>query len=128
MSDYYDFSDKMVRGRHFKFRFIVKDRAAGDAVQDITNFSAFRFTGKLAVGDPDANQVFSKTVGSGLTKTTPLSGILDGTLLPADTSGLAAGMEHELECELQCVDDDSEAFSLARGRLRVLPDVSRTTP
>lgn len=128
MSDYYDFSEKMVRGKHFKFRFIVKDRALADAVQDITSYSSFRFTGKSVVSDADADQVFSKTVGSGLTKTTPLSGVLDGTLVPGDTAALAAGVEHELECELQCVDDDSEHFSLARGRITVLPDVSRTSP
>lgn len=125
MTDFVDARYQMVRGRHFKIRWTVKDRANGDAVENITSYSSFRWTGKDRTQDADANWVFSKTVGSGLTKTTPLSGILDGTLVPADTTGLDPGIAHTIEYELECVDDDVESFSLERGLIDVLPDVDR---
>lgn len=125
MADFVDAYYQMVRGRHLKIRWTVKDRAAADAAQDITSYASFRWTAKDRVADADAAIVFTKTVGSGLAKTTPLSGIVDGTLSPSDTTGLAAGIAHTLEYELECVDDDAESFSLERGIIEVLPDVDR---
>jgi hypothetical protein len=128
MSDFYDFFHTMVRGRHLKLEFTVKDRAQADAPQDITNYPSFRLTGKDTAKDTDAEWVFTKTLSDGLTKTSPLVGVLGGTLVPLDTAGLAPGITHTIECELQCTDDDQESFSLERGIIEVLPDVSRTNP
>lgn len=127
MSDYLDFQDELVRGRARLMKFRVKNE---DTLVNlnITSYTAFRFTGKDSARDADVAEVFTKTLSSGITKADAANGLIQVTLGASDLTALPAGEEVHLLAELQCVADDGLPYSLARGRLTVLPEISRATP
>jgi hypothetical protein len=73
-------------GEHKTLRFTVVD-AAGAAV----NITGWLIDFKISATN-SGPRIFTKSVGSGITLTTPASGILDVTINTADTSGLAPGV------------------------------------
>ena len=108
-------------------QFTVKNFSTGVAV-DITAWTAFRFTAKYREGDADNVAVLSESLsGGGIVKTTAASGLLTITLSPADTSSLAYE-EHLLDADLQGVDGSSNTWTLARGVVKILPGITRTSP
>lgn len=66
-----------------------------EAVVDITGASAEYIFAKRA----GHNAIFSKTVGSGIVVTDAIAGLLEVTILPADTEALAGAYHHELEIQ-----------------------------
>lgn len=125
-----DFSDGVIeftRGDTKKVRFTVKDRLTLTA-QDITNWSAFRFTAKDRVGDADNAAILSETLaGSGISKIDPTNGVLEVTVAAADTASLNYET-YELVADLQGVDASSNNWTLWKGRVIIYPDASRTSP
>ena len=47
--------------------------------------------------DPDATEIFQKTVGTGISRSDPASGVLTLQVLGSDTDGLAGDYHYELE-------------------------------
>lgn len=83
------------------------------------------FTAKRKVTDADADAVFQKTIGDGVTLTAlGAGGIATATLAEADTESLP---DHEvaLEVDVQLLEADGTKTTTSRGVLRVRPDVSR---
>jgi hypothetical protein len=127
MADFLDAVWEFTRGDSATRRFTVKNAVTAAAV-DITGWTAFRFTAKDRVGDADAAAVIAETLaGGGIVKTTPLSGILDVTIAPADTASLAYETYH-LVADLQGVDASSNVWTVWKGRVIIHPDASRTSP
>lgn len=87
---------------------------AGAAV-NITGYSA---TWKLAVRN-DASADVSKAVGSGITLTTPASGILTIALTAADTADRCGAYVHEL----QLTDGSGNVSTALCGRLTIAGDL-----
>lgn len=79
---------KMTRGDTPTWEGQVRDPDNQYLPKNITGCT-LTFTAKRDVDDSDANAVIQKTVGNGLTITTPSAGIFVlGPLLPADTQSL----------------------------------------
>lgn len=76
-------SDGFFKGTNFTINFTVKD--ATGAAQDITGWS-LEYTMRRRAMDPEA--LVTKTVGSGITLTSPATGQGTITMLPADTASL----------------------------------------
>lgn len=69
----------------------------GVTAQDITGW-AISWMLKKDATDDDVNAKITKTVGSGITLTTPLSGICTVTVADTDTASLRPGLyQHELK-------------------------------
>lgn len=88
---------------------------------------AMRMTAKWNYTDADGSAVFTRTVGSGIVLTTPLSGIATVTIAPANTSSLPA-YTNNLFYDIQVTDTGSNVYTVQNGILTVDPDVSITTP
>lgn len=67
-----------------------------EAVVDITGASAEYIFAKRAGHSP---AIFSKTVGSGIVITDATAGLLEVTIVPADTESLVGAYHHELEIQ-----------------------------
>lgn len=94
------------------------------AAVNITGCS-FYFTCKYDFEDPDSAKVFQKTVGSGITLTTPASGILAIKILPADTAVLPPH-KTDLHYDLKMKDTNGNVYSVFDGTLEVWPDVTNS--
>ena len=115
------------RGDTTKRQFTVKDANTLAAV-DITSWTAFRYTVKDSANDADAAAVISETLaGGGIVKTTPLSGLLEITHAPADSASLA-NLDRKYVADLQGVDASGNVWTLASGKVRIKPEISRTSP
>lgn len=114
---------RMVRGDTYKFDAnIVID---GDAV-DISG-AAFRFTVKWDYWDADANALMIKTSPSGgITILSDVNGQIRVTIDPADTLSLPA---HQVDFyyDVQMKNAANEVYTVLRGTLTVVPDVSVAT-
>lgn len=86
---------------------------------------ALRFTAKYHTWDSDDDAVITKTTDDGITVTAPASGVIAVDFLAADTADLVGTVV--LVWDVQGV-LDGKTKTLARGTLRVSPDVSRTSP
>lgn len=93
---------------------------------NVTGFS-FWFTAKNNYEDADSAKIFQKTVGSGITLTTPASGIIEVKIAPTDTSSLPAHQTN-LYYDLKMKDGSGNIYSVLDGVLEVWPDVTNTTP
>lgn len=77
--------DMWFAGEDKQLRFTILDENA--VAVDITGWAV-----RFAFGEmPGDDAIFEKTVGSGITLTTPLSGLLTVQVQDADTDALAAG-------------------------------------
>lgn len=112
----------MKRGTTKSLVMTIKENGAAINVTGYT----FWFTAKYNYEDADSAKVFQKTVGSGITLTTPASGIITVKLSPTDTSGLPAHTTR-LYYDLKMKDGSSNVYSILSGELVVEPDVTNTT-
>lgn len=97
-------------------------------VQNITGWS-FRMTAKWRYSDLDAAAVFTLTVGSGITLTTPASGIATVTIGRALTSTLPPHrVDLVYDIQTNASASTGTANTIMSGTLTVLPDVSITFP
>jgi hypothetical protein len=88
--------------------------------------SSMWFTAKYSYSDPDSSAVFQKTIGSGITLTDAVNGKATVLILPTDTSGLA-NAKVMLVYDLQVKDASGNIYTVARGNLIFLPDVTLST-
>lgn len=109
----------ILRGDDQTVRFTITTSAG--AVQNVTGWS-FSFTVKASLDDVIGSALFQKTVGSGITLTTPASGIVDVALSSSDTSGLAGNYYYDLEG----IDGSGLRHTVRLARFSVRKDV--TTP
>lgn len=109
---------KMTRGDTFQFQCTIK--RLGVAV-DVTN-ATFTMTAKYSHDQTSA--IFTKTSPStGITLTTPASGIITVTIAPSDTSNLPP-TEITLVYDIQMVESDTSKHTILSGELIVKPDVT----
>ena len=121
---------KMYRGEKKAWEGILTD-AVGDVV-DITG-AAIYFTVRLKypaaalVADTDANVLFKKTVGAGITLSNPTQGKFEILVDKADTNSLEIGATGKgYLYGLEIVEDgETEPRTLAGGKFTVLSDVVR---
>jgi hypothetical protein len=126
MADFSGFNEQIVQGRTKLLRFRVKDLLTGN--EDITAYGNFRFTCKRSAADPDAAAIFTKTLGSGIEKLDAANGLVGVTIGTADTDDLTDGKDVQTVGELQTRDGDMNDWSLIRGKLEILAQVSRANP
>lgn len=92
--------------------------------RDITTDTLF-FTAKHSIADPDLDAVIALETGSGIEATDPGNGIFVVTVPPASTSGLDITEETVLQYDVQLVDDSGGVFTIDRGTISIVPDVTR---
>jgi hypothetical protein len=122
MADYNDFAFEMWRGDSESIAAAIT--VSGVAV-DITNAS-LRFTAKRALTDTDANAVFTRTIGTGITVTNAIGGLATIALIPANTLSLT--VPTLLYCDFQLQDVPGNVSTLTTGTILVKLDVSQTAP
>lgn len=118
MPDYEDFDEEITRGDTHRFRFTV---SVGGVAQDITTWTNFWFTARTRHTDTTA--VITRTLGSGITLVTPASGIAQVEILPANTSSMD-NRKQVLYADIQGKDATGGVWTLARGTLTVLPEIT----
>jgi hypothetical protein len=121
-----DFEYEIARGDDRKIDFTVE---LDGVAQNITGWSV-RFTGRLTKPGPeivsDADAVMAYSVGSGITLTTPASGILRVQIDGEDTYGLPVA-DTVLFCDLQGVDGSGNVGTLTTGKITVKAEITRAT-
>lgn len=121
-----DFNYEIARGDDRKIDFAVDLEGVA---QNITGWS-LRFTGRLAIPGPttvdDADAIMAYAVGSGVTLTTPASGLLRVHIDGGDTYGLPAAAT-TIFCDLQGVDGAGDVGTLTTGKIVVKPEITRAT-
>jgi hypothetical protein len=93
-----------------------------DVALDLTGAEMW-MTAKRHLRDTDAEAVFQKTVGDGITITDDTGGLATVELVPGDTSGLAARtvrLVYDVQVKLQ----SGRIVTPLKGRLTVEPDVT----
>jgi len=106
------------RGEDKVLSVTVDDGATPPVAKNITGWT-LAFTLRQSAGD--ATALVTKTVGAGITITTPLSGIFQVSLEDIDTIALAPG-KYAYDCKR--MDAGAEAV-LVYGTLTLLPEVTR---
>jgi hypothetical protein len=120
--EYYSMNLVMVRANSFAFTAQVLNNGTPVNITDCS----FKFMAKRAFTDLDGDAVFVKTVGTGITKTAPLTGTLQVALQPADTVDLP-DRQIVLVYDLQMKTAASEIYTVLRGKLTVNPSVVEAT-
>jgi carbon monoxide dehydrogenase subunit G len=105
-------------------RSLVVTLSSAGAPVDLTG-AAIRFTAKYRHSDLDADAVISKATGAGVTITDAVAGVVTVEIAAADTDNLVG--DTTLVWDVQ-VTLNGKVRTLAGGKLRVAPDVSRTAP
>lgn len=100
-------------------------RRRDSSIIDLTGASLW-FTAKNAIEDADVDAVFQKTDSDGIVVTDAAGGAVDITIDPEDTEDLG-DEEVVLQCDLQVKELDGTISTVARGSLRISPDVTRST-
>ena len=109
---------RFVRGDSFKF---VLDIDIDGSPYNLTG-TTMKMTAKWSHSDSDANALFQKTIGDGITYTDAANGQAQIILAPADTISLPPQivvLQYDVE-----LTDGSSVYTVARGDLAVLPDVT----
>lgn len=96
----------------------------GGEVFPLTGCSMW-FTAKYAYADDDADAVFQKTIGDGITVTNAGCGEAEITLSSSDTSSLSSS-KVMLVYDLQIRNAEGKIYTVAYGNIVVLPDVTRS--
>lgn len=112
----------MYRGDAATFDAVALDKD-GDPI-DVTSGTQF-FSVKNNARDTDANAIFRKTLGSGITVVNGPLGIVTITLLNADTEGVYAPAEYVWDWQYVTV--GGNVTTLQAGKLLILADVSIAT-
>jgi hypothetical protein len=99
---------------------------SGGSIYNLTGSSIW-FTAKNQYSDLDAAAVFQKsTLNGGIVITNPTQGIAQVTIASADTL-LVPNLKTILVWDAQIKDSQGNIYTIASGRLIVLPEVTRTT-
>jgi hypothetical protein len=106
----------LTRGDTFIHRIAVKN--TDESVKDITG-ATVRYT--IRQHQYAGTQVLQKTVGSGITLTTPLSGVLEVTLTIVETAALSPNTSYVYDCEVTLA---GQVQTVQTGTLTVVGDVS----
>ena len=93
-----------------------------DSDLDISTGTIY-FTAKKDAASLDADAVFQKTTGDGITVTDGPAGLFSVKLATADTDGIYAPVY--LVWDVQWVNPGGDVFTLMAGDLLVKPDVTR---
>lgn len=109
-----------VRGDTNEYEVAVTRDAAVLDLQGAT----LKFTVKRDLGDADADAVFQKAIGTGITVTDAPNGACTLTIDPADTSALPAPRAFHYDLEL--TESDGRVTTVAIGLLRLAADVERS--
>lgn len=84
------------------------------------------FTAKRSPADVDADAVFQKSTGSGISVSDAAGGLARVTVAPTDTSTLS-NTDQTLECDVQLKEADGTVTTVARGQLILIPQITRAT-
>lgn len=114
---------KMIRGDTYSRQFIVFQDGQ---YYNLTNCSV-RMTFKWSFDDADGDAFLVLTEGDGITVTSPTQGTFTFLIEPADTLSLPP-RRVELFFDAQVTDAQSNVYTVAYGKLVIIPDVSVTTP
>lgn len=115
----------MKRGRHFRFRFTIKNDQTALAVP--ISGSEFAFYAKEALADADVDAIIICTTGNGRIVALDASGGLgEVTITPGDTDDLSL-RRHILDAELRETTADGDVVSSAVGTLAILPVAIQAT-
>ena len=113
---------EMTRENTFSFDIAVTEN---EVPVNLTN-GTLRMTAKWAVTDADASAVFQKSSPStGITFLVPASGTANITIVEANTTAIPYH-EVDLVYDIKFTDASGNEFTVMRGTLRVLPNVTRT--
>lgn len=97
---------------------------SGGAVYPLTG-STIWFTAKRQYSDPDSSAVFQKsTLSGGIVITNAALGIARVTISPPDTQTVTNSKEI-LFFDAQMKDSQGQVYTLASGRLILLPEVTK---
>jgi len=88
------------------------------SVKDISS-ATVKYT--IRVLDFLGTQVLQKTVGAGVTLTTPADGILDATLSAAETAALIPFQRYVYDCEVTI---SGQVCTVQQGKIDIVGDVS----
>lgn len=113
---------KVVRGDTLDFKVTVKE---GATPMNLTGLLDAWMTAKSDITHTDANAVFVKRLGTGITVTNATGGEMKVKVAPADTNSLAPGLK--LYYDLQIKTSASDIYTLATGTLTIIADVTRNT-
>lgn len=126
MTDYDTFSITMAHGDTQRFRFTVKDRDTLEVV-DISMWPEFWATAKIRLSDTDAEAVFVLTAtGGGITIINATNGLAEVKIDPSNTNSLDY-RKYNLFIDIQGIDGVGGVWTLARGTLTIVADVTRAT-
>lgn len=89
----------------------------------LTGVQGIRFTAKYRTNQIDAQAVFMKTLGNGVTVTDDVGGLISVDLVPADTVLVADNAN--LYFDVEVTDSIGKVRTPVKGRLLVEADVSR---
>ena len=99
----------------------------GGSAINLTGALGIRMTACTDPYNPAGTNVFTKTVGSGITVVTPASGTFTVTVLPADTSAQPPAIL-PLYYDIQVTDSAGVITTVYRGIITLIPDQSITSP
>lgn len=116
---------KMIRGDTYSRQFVV--------IQDGQFYNltgaTVRMTFKWSLGDSDGNavKILTSAVGGGIVINDAKGGVFTFTLNPSDTSGMPP-KRVDLYYDAQVTDNLGNVYTVAYGKLAILPDSSITSP
>ena len=93
--------------------------------RDITTDTLF-FTAKTDISDTDLEAVIALETGSGIEATDAVEGLFLVTIPPSATTSLVITEPVVLQYDIQLVDEDDNVYTMDRGTLTVIPDVTRS--
>lgn len=97
------------------------------AAANITGCSLY-FTVKPSFSATDAEKVFQKTIGSGISVTNAAGGLFSVNISPADTRGLVAGKSYVWEVRIKQPDGTISTPDGLAGTFVVTPEVLLSVP
>lgn len=112
----------MVRGDNYIFRGTVLNNGS---VLDVSACT-FTMTAKWSPKNSNAQAVFTRTNGSGITIIDGPNGVIEVELVPANTNSLPDSQVF-LDYDIQMVNGAGKIFTVTRGKLKVVPDITEAS-
>lgn len=122
MARFDGFSQELVRGDTHKFEVTMVDDVTGDPI-NISSHAPFRFTATDTLGE--ASPLIDVVEPTNITKTDAANGVLEVTLLPANTNALTENRRYALFAELRAENSAGE-IDRTQGTLIIKPRVRGT--
>jgi hypothetical protein len=120
MARFDQFTQEVVKGDTLRFRVTMTDSITGLPI-DITSHATFHFTAKEFLTDADASAFLALVEPTNITRTAPLVGQLEVTILPANTLA-KANRRWALYAEVYAKNSAGE-IDRTQGTLIVKPSV-----